>query len=351
VLRGGHRGRRAGGRVSAPPAEASAPPARRRLRAADLAERAALPIAWIVTVVVFSILKPDTFPTKGNFFINIFGTQAVQVVLALALIIPLVAGEYDISVASNLVLAAMIVAILNVDHGVSIGLAILAALAAGAFIGLVNGSLIVLLGIDSFIVTLGTATFISGVVLWISDSRTIGGISPDLVDGVIITKFLGIPLGFWYGLALALALLYLLEFTPLGRRLLFCGRSRSVSRLSGLRVGRLRLGAMVASGVIAAGAGVVYAGTTGSADPSSGLNFLLPAFSAAFLGATAIQPGRFNPIGALIAVYFLATGITGLQQLGVDTYIQQLFYGGALVLAVAASQLVRRRREIEFSPT
>ena len=84
-----------------------------------------------------------------------------------------------------------------------------------------------------------------------------------------------------------------------------------------------------------------------AADPAFDL---LPAFSAAFLGATAIQPGRFNPFGAVAAVYFLATGITGLQQLGVDTFVQQLFYGGALVLAVALSQLVRRRRAIEFSP-
>ena len=322
-----------------------------RVRLGDVAERIALPVVWAVTVLAFSIAKPDTFPTTDNFFINIFGTQAVQVVLTLALILPLVTGDYDISVAANLTLSAMIVAILNVDHGWNIGLCILIALGAGALIGLVNGGLIVLLGIDSFIVTLGTSTFIAGIVLWISSSRTVGGISAGLVDKVIIQRFLGIPLGFWYAMILATVLWYLLEFTPLGRRLLFCGRGRSVSRLSGLRVGRLRWGAMVASGVIAAFAGVIYAGTTGSADPSSGLNFLLPAFSAAFLGATTIQPGRFNPFGAVVAVYFLATGITGLQQLGVDPFVQQLFYGGALVLAVALSQLARKRQAIEFAPT
>jgi ribose transport system permease protein len=317
----------------------------------ETAERLALPGVWIVTIIVFTILRPDTFATTDNLFVNILGTQAVQVVLALALIVPLVAGEYDISVAANLALAAMIVALLNVDHGVSIWLSILAALGAGAVIGIINGGLIVVLGIDSFIVTLGTSTFISGIVLWISDSRTVGGISPNLVDNVIIHRFLGIPLAFWYALALAAVMLYLLEFTPTGRRLLFCGRGRSVARLSGLNVGRLRWGAMLTSGVIAAGAGVIYAGTTGSADPTSGLTFLLPAFSAAFLGATTIQPGRFNAFGAVVAVYFLATGITGLQQLGVDTFIQQLFYGGALILAVALSQLARRRTTIEFTPT
>jgi ribose transport system permease protein len=320
-----------------------------RIRPGNAAERLALLGVWGATVLAFSIAKPDTFPTTDNFFINIFGTQAVQVVLALALILPLVSGDYDISVAANLTLAAMVVAVLNVDNGMPVGLAILIALAIGAFIGFVNGGLIVLLGIDSFIATLGTSTFIAGVVLWVSDSRTVGGISSSLVDAVILTRPLGIPLAFWYALLLAIVMWYVLEYTPLGRRLLFCGRGRSVARLSGLRVGRLRWGAMVASGVIAALAGVMYAGTTGSADPASGLNFLLPAFSAAFLGATTIQPGRFNPFGALVAVYFLATGITGLQQLGVDTFVQQLFYGGALVLAVALSQLTRRRQSIEFA--
>jgi ribose transport system permease protein len=320
----------------------------RRIRLGNAAERTALLAVWAATVLAFSIAKPDTFPTTDNFFINIFGTQAVQVVLALALILPLVSGDYDISIAANLTLAAMVVAVLNVDNGMPVGLAILIALAIGAFIGFVNGGLIVLLGIDSFIATLGTSTFIAGVVLWVSDSRTVGGISSSLVDAVILTRPLGIPMAFWYALVLAIVMWYVLEYTPLGRRLLFCGRGRSVARLSGLRVGRLRWGAMVASGVIAAGAGVMYAGTTGSADPASGLNFLLPAFSAAFLGATTIQPGRFNPFGALVAVYFLATGITGLQQLGVDTFIQQLFYGGALVLAVALSQLTRKRKSIEF---
>ena len=87
----------------------------------------------------------------------------------------------------------------------------------------------------------------------------------------------------------------------------------------------------------------MYAGTSGGAGPSSGASLLLPAFAAAFLGATSIMPGRFNPWGTLIAVYFLVTGITGLQLMGVQSYVQQLFYGGALLVAVALSQLARGR--------
>jgi len=305
-------------------------------------ERFALLGVWAITCIVFSILRPETFPTTSNFS-SIFGSQAIIVVTTLALLAPLTAGDYDLSVAATLTLSSMTLAILNVNHGWGIWWAVLAALGVGLLVGFVNGALVVLLDIDSLIATLGTSTFIAGVVLWISNSQTISGIDDRLIDWVVVKQLFGIPLEFYYGIALGLVLFYVFELMPVGRRLLFVGRGRSVARLSGIRVRRLRWGAMVASGVISAFAGVLYAGTLGSADPTSGLQFLLPAFAAAFLGATTIQPGRFNPIGSIAAVYFLVTGITGLQLLGVQTFVQQLFYGGALVLAVALSQLARRR--------
>lgn len=323
---------------------------RTHLNPRDVFQRYSLVIAWAIVVAVFSGLRPDTFPTVDNFS-TIFGTQAVILVLTLGLLVPLTAGDYDLSIASTLTLSAMVVAILNAQHHWNIYLVILIALAIGAGVGFVNGAIVVLVGIDPFIVTLGTGTFIQGVVLWISNSLTISGVSDSLVNAVVANRFLSIPLEFWYGLALMVVLWYVFEFTPVGRRLLFVGRGRSVSRLSGIRVGRVRWGALVASGFIAAGAGVLYAGTTGAADPTSGLQFLLPAFAAAFLGATSIMPGRFNPIGATIAVFFLITGITGLQLLGAQSYVQQLFYGGALVLAVALTQLASRRQGGSGVPT
>jgi ribose transport system permease protein len=307
-----------------------------------LVERFALLGVWAVVIVIFGVLRPDTFLTSSNFS-GIFGSQAVLVVLTLALLAPLTAGDYDLSVAATMGLTAMTLAILNVTHEWSLGAAIAVALAVGLFTGLINGAIVVVLEIDSLIATLGTSTFISGVILWISNSQTISGVSTGLVDAVVGNQLFGIPLAFYYGIALGLALFYVFEYTPLGRRLLFVGRGRSVARLTGIRVARLRWGAFIASGVISALAGVLYVGTLGSADPTSALSFLLPAFAAAFLGATTIMPGRFNPLGSIAAVYFLVTGITGLQLLGVQTFVQQLFYGGALVLAVALSQFARRR--------
>jgi ribose transport system permease protein len=309
-----------------------------------LGQRLALPVVWIIVIAVFGALKPGTFLTSAN-FANIFGSQAVLVILALALIVPLTAGDYDLSVAATLTFAAMLIAVLNVNDGWDIVPAILVALAAGMLIGAVNGFFVITLGVDSLIATLGTGTFVQGLVLWISGSNTISGVSNHLVSAVLLTKVFGIPIEFFYDIAVCAILWYFFEFTAVGRRLLFVGRGRDVARLTGLRVGRLRWGALMASGFLGALAGTLYVGTGGGADPTSGLEFLLPAFAAAFLGGTTIMPGRFNPWGTVIAAYFLITGITGLQLLGVASFIQQLFYGAALVIAVALSEAARRRRE------
>jgi len=317
--------------------------------ATELARRGGLVAVWGAVVVLFGALEPETFLTAGNFQ-TIFGSQAVLVVLTLSLLVPLTAGDYDLSIASVLTLATMVLALLNVEHGWPIGWAIVAALLSGVAVGVVNGLLVAVLRLDAFVVTLGMSAFVSGIVLWISGSRTIGGVSEALVDPVTVSQLLGIPLAFYYALALCIVLWYVLEFTPAGRRLLFVGRGRSAARLGGVNVVRVRFGALVASGTLAAAAGVLYAGTTGGADPSSGATYLLPAFAAAFLGATAIAPGRFNPWGSFVAVYFLWTGITGLQLHGARGFVQQLFYGSALVLALALPRLMGGRGATELEP-
>jgi len=311
-------------------------------------ERYGLVIAWAAIIAMFGVLQPSGFLNWVNFS-SMFGSQAVLVVLTLGLLVPLTAGDFDVSIASTMTLSCMMIAILNAVRGWPVGPVIAIVLLTGAAIGLLNAFLMLYFRIHSLIVTLGVGTFINGVVLWISDSQTISGVSDRLVYWVISFRVLGIPLAFYDALLLAAAMWYVFEYTTIGRRLLFVGRGRDVARLNGVRVDRVRTLSLVASGAISALAGVLNAGMTGSADPLSGLTFLLPAFAAAFLGATSIVPGRFNPFGAMLSVYFLVTGITGLTMMGVDSYVQNLFYGGGLIVAVALSQLVRDRQPQNFS--
>jgi len=311
-------------------------------------ERFALVGAWLLLILIFGILMPDSFLSWRNFS-TMFGSQAVLVVLTLGIIIPLTSGDFDLSGASTLTMSTMLIGVLNAREGWPLAPTLVIALAAGAIIGTVNAFFVLYFRIHSLIVTLGVGTFVNGLILWISNSQTISGVSMSLVESVIINRLFGIPLAFFYALILAAVIWYALEYTIAGRRLLFVGRGREVSRLNGIAVDKVRAISFILSGLIAALAGIFYAGMTGSADPLSGLNLLLPAFAAAFLGATTISPGRFNAFGAVISVYFLVTGITGLTMLGADAYVQNLFYGGALVIAVALSQLVRNRQPQEFS--
>jgi ribose transport system permease protein len=312
------------------------------------AERFALVAAWLLLIVIFGTLMPDSFLSWRSFS-TLFGSQAVLVVLTLAIIIPLTSGDFDLSGASTLTMSCMLIAVLNVKLGWPIVPVMLIALLSGVVIGAVNAFFVLYFRIHSLIVTLGVGTFVNGLILWVSNSQTISGVSMNLVEWVIINRLFGIPLAFFYALILAAVIWYALEFTIPGRKLLFVGRGREVSRLNGIDVDRVRATSFVLSGLISAFAGMLYAGMTGSADPLSGLNLLLPAFAAAFLGATTISPGRFNAFGAVISVYFLVTGITGLTMLGADAYVQNLFYGGALVIAVSLSQLVRNRQPQDFS--
>lgn len=313
----------------------------RSLDRSDIARRYGVVGVWIAMIAVFSLLEPSTFPTFGN-FTTIAGSQAVLIVITLGLTIALAAGEFDLSVSGTVGVALILVGEFNVNHGWPIALVVVLALTVGLLVGAVNAFFTVVLGIQSIVVTLGTGTVLVGVAHAISLS-TIGGVSSTLVS-VVEDTFLGIPLLFYYGLILTLVLWYVFSFTPLGRYLYFVGAGRDVARLAGIRVDAIRITAFMSSGFLSALAGVILAGSLGAADPNVSSTYLLPVFAAAYLGSSMIVPGRFNPWGSFVAVYFLITGITGLELLGLSGWIEQVFYGGSLVLAVTFAHLAAQRR-------
>jgi ribose transport system permease protein len=308
------------------------------------AERWILLWVWLLLIAVFTVLRPDAFFTFGNAQ-TILGSQSTLAFVSLAVLFPLLAGEFDLSVGATLGLATSAVAVLNVNLGWPIAVVVVLSLAVGGLVGAVNGFFVVSVGVDGIITTLAVGTLATGITYAITKYVTISGISNALVS-VTTNQVLGIPYSFFYGVIMAGIIWYVLRYTPVGQYLLFVGRSRDVARLSGLNVQRIRFGSFVVAGLLAGLAGVVLAGTVGSADPTVGTTFLLPAYSAAFLGATTITPGRFNPLGTLVAVYFLVTGISGLQIMGLSDWVQQVFYGLSLLFAVTVSVLARRRRSL-----
>jgi len=239
----------------------------RRHHASQLLGRYAVLIVLVAMIAVFSVLRPDTFFTAGN-FTSLANSQAVLLILSLALIFPLSVGEFDLSIASNLGFGAILLGYLNGIAHLPLGLAVVIVLLVGAIAGVVNGLFIVGLGVNAFIVTLGTGTVLTGLTIWISNGQILSGLDPALSD-VVTTTFGGLAIPFWIAVLLVLAIFYLYEFTPLGRYLTFIGLGAEVARLAGLPVARLRFGAFVVAGFMAAGCGILAVGLLGSADPSA----------------------------------------------------------------------------------
>lgn len=308
----------------------------------DYAERYSVILAWLLMAGLYCGLSPHTFATSGTFD-TIFGSQTAIVFLALALLSTIVIGEFvDLSVASVLSLSATVVPVLVVFHGMNVVLASVVAVLAGVAAGAINGFFVVFIGVNTIVVTLGMSTFLLGISLLIAHLGTVSGLSGGFGD-IANTSILGLPIAFYYGIVLILVFAYVVMFTPLGRHMEFIGANREVSRLAGVRVNRIRFGAFMMAGLISGIGGVVVSASLGGFDPSTSQSYLLPTVSAVFLGTAVIQPGRFNPVGTIIAVYFLATGELGLEILGASGWVSDVFYGAALLIAVAIPTLFRGR--------
>jgi ribose transport system permease protein len=305
-------------------------------------ERYAVVAVWGLMILFYSLIEPAEFATSGTFK-TIFGSQAALVFLSMAFLCTVIVGEFvDLSVAAILGFCATLVPVLSVMHGWDVWLASAAAVAAGTAAGAINALFVVGLGVNIIVVTLGMSTLLTGIALAMAHLHVVSGLSSGFSD-IALTDVAGLPISFYYGIALVLIFAYVLGFTPLGRHMRFVGSNREVSRLAGVRVNRIRFGAFVMAGFLCGLGGVVITAGLGGFDPSSSATYLLPTVSAVFLGTAVIQPGRFNPIGTLVGVYFLATGILGLQELGYAGWISDVFYGAALIVAVSLSTVVRRQ--------
>jgi ribose transport system permease protein len=308
-----------------------------------LLRRYATVLLLVVLMAVFS-LSNDRFLTTQN-LTNVLVTQAVIGCLALAALLPLIIGEFDLSLGYMVGFLAMLGAWLAGRTDVAI-LMILAVLVVSILTGLFNGVLTVTFKISSFIATLGVGILLNGGTLGLSNGEVLFNGVPQVVKTVGTHRFAGVTLAVWLVLVLAAILYYVLEHTPLGRRWYAIGGSERVAYLAGVRTGRLKILAFAISGLLVGIGGLVQLGSTGSASPSFGVDLLLPAYAAAFLGVTTYRPGYYNVPGTLVAILVLAIGFNGLSLIGVPFWVQPLFNGAVLLVAVLSARAGggRRRR-------
>jgi ribose transport system permease protein len=308
----------------------------------DIVGTFGLLILLAALVVGFTIAKPHEFLSQTN-ITSILGDQAVPGILALAAVLPLTAGEFDLSIGASMGFCAIVIASI-LPLGVSTPLAALLVVALGLLIGCVNSFLIVRLKVNAFIATLGIATVLSGGNMWVSQGAVLFQGIPDDLTNFGHARVMSLAPGVWVFLALAVFFWYVFERTPYGRYLRATGLGREAARLSGVQTDRYLASTFIIAGGLNGLAAVLNVARTGSAIPSSGPEFLLPAYAAAFLGATTILRGYFNIAGTVVGVVVLALGVNGLALMGAPFWVSPIFNGAALLIAVSVAAVAERRR-------
>ncbi len=264
--------------------------------------------------------------------------------LALAATITMIVGKIDLNVGFGIVLWHILAINLQVEYGFSWQASLFIVLACSALYGFLNGLLVALADIDSFVATLGSGTVIYAVALWHSGGRQIVGDLPDAFYALHHTEILSIPLPAFYVFFVAVILWLVSENTPLGRCMYAVGGNPVAAKLNGISVNKNIIGAFVASSVLTGFTGVLVAAEQGVGQASVGLDFLLPSLVGAFLGSTTIRPGRVNVWGTMVGIAILAIGIAGIQQFGGEFWVEPLFNGATLLLSISLAGYAQRRR-------
>jgi ribose transport system permease protein len=301
----------------------------------------ALPTVFLLFIVGFAAHLGGLFFSVSDFS-SIGLTQSVLVVVSLAELFVLVSGEFDLSVGGNLGLAAILVTGLPSKEGLGLGLSVVLSLLATTAVGILNGWLVNVVRVNAFIATLSTGLILGGVTVWYTNSQTIYTGIPQALPHFGTAALAGVPYPILLFVVLTAVVWYVLDRTPYGRFLYAIGGSRDASRLAGLNVKVLSISAFAVSGLLSGVAGCLESAVIGSGNPTVGPDFLLPAFTTVFLGATAFTVGRYNVFGTLLAVFTIAVGVAGLELSGVPYYIEPIFDGILLIIAVAATRRLRR---------
>lgn len=331
------------------PARGATPPTPgSRGRTAGIADRVrgagsrlSVPAVLIILIVLFCLLRPETFATWDNAS-TIAQNEMVLLIIALASILPLIVGEFDLSVGYIASITAILEAKLIGGDGWDPVLATVVVLLIGAAIGAVNAFLVVGIGVNSFIATLGTGSILVGFSSYISDNKTLFEGIPQVLTKLGSGHFGRVPINVLVALAFVAAIVYLLRYTAFGRYMYATGGGRDSARLAGVPTESIRAASLVASGFVAGCAGLLELGLIGSASASIGPEFLLPALAACFLGTTMGENGRFNVFGTIVAIFLIAVGVTGLEQLGAPNWVEPVFNGAALIIAVSVTLISKR---------
>ncbi|HUT53112.1 MAG TPA: ABC transporter permease [bacterium] len=295
-------------------------------------------IIFALWCLFLSISAPN-FLTVPNVMTLLRQASIIGIVAIGEAMIVLSGAGMDVSLASILGLSGVVASIAMVNLGVPLPLAVLAGIALGATVGLVNGVLVTGVRINGIVVTLGMMTALEGAAFMLTRGQTIfgaqlGPLAP-LSSGYIGPAPLPVLILFaFYAMAY-----YIANYTVFGARVYAIGCNEQASRLAGINVGRLRLMGYVAAGALAGFGGIMQTARMNAATGGMGQEFLFPILTAVILGGVSLQGGRGKILNVLVAAVFLSTITNGLVLLGVPSYAQKIISGVILVLALSLDSL------------
>ncbi len=290
-------------------------------------------LLFLLAISIFSILIPDVFWSVDNFQ-SMASQIAILGILTLAMAITMLTGGINLSIIATMNACALIIAYFIKQDSLSywvigIGLSILCAV----FIGLVNGGLISVIRVSPILATLGTMTLINGLNILLTDGSTIANFPIGFLD-ISSGDLFFVPIPLIIFLILALFIWFILEKTTLGKAVYFIGNNEKATFYSGINTSKVIVSVYIISSLLCIFSAVLMMSKLNSAKASYGDSYLLISILAAVLGGVDPDGGKGKLVGILIALILLQVIESGLNMLGISSYMTMILWGGLLILFI-----------------
>jgi len=292
-------------------------------------------LALLAVVSVFSALTPYFFSLSN--LTNIVVQSSITGIISVGMTLVIILGGIDLSVGSLVALVGVVITTIMVN-GVSVGLAILLGILIGAIVGLFNGSMISRLGLQPFIVTLGSMSLLRGAALVYSHGDPIFKVSKEF-RSIFAGTILGMPGPIFYLILVSAIGFFILNFTRYGVYIKAVGGSEEASKMSGVDIAWTKTFTYILSGIFTALAALVMVGRLGAAEPIAGSGFELDAIAATAIGGTSMSGGKGNIPGTILGALILGTLRNGLTLMNVQSFYQVLASGSIILIAVTIDKL------------
>lgn len=310
-----------------------------------LKHREALLAAVIVLLVAAIGSRAPSFIAPGN-LVEMFNDTAILIILALGQMMVLLTKGIDLSMAANLALSGMIVALVNFHHPDIPVLALLAlATLLGLLMGIINGLLVWKLGIPAIVVTLGTMSIYRGIIFLLSNGGWVNAnqMSADFL-GLPRATIWGLPVLSWCAIAALLVVGYFLRYSRTGRALYTAGGNATAAYYTGINAGKMQFISFCLSGALAGFCGYLWISRFAVAYVDVANGFELQVVAACVIGGISTMGGTGRVLGCLCGALFLGVINNALPVIGVSPFWQMAISGAVIVIAVVLNERGNKRK-------